>query len=338
MFNLFEDIFNQSIKWTGKVIGYSRGQKAIHALSIGTGENAVSLIGGCHADEPVGPLFLRRFCNYLENLSSDHFLLKNFNWWIVPHANPDGEIINQKWYDDNDDEYDIIKYLKYRVRELPGDDIEFGFPKESHCSGLRPENKALYDFWQSAGKDFWLHASLHGTMKAAGPWFLIEHSWQNRSESIQEKCKLQVSKMGYKLHDYNRHGEKGFHRISEGFCSRPDSISMRNHFLELGDNQMADKFYPSSMETIRQMSSDALTIVSEMPLFILPHLEKCDDWPHPHWQEWSDKINRWKLLVNDNEEQVRSEITSSGIKAMPVKDQMTLQWRYITAALEEVSD
>ena len=164
----------------------------------------------------------------------------------------------------------------------------------------------------------------------------IEHAWKDRTEILQEKCKLEVSKMGYKLHDYNRHGEKGFHRISEGFCSRPDSISMRNHFLDLGDMEMADKFYPSSMETIREMSTDALTIVSEMPLFILPHLEKYDDWPHPHWQEWSEKINQWKLSINE-EERIKSEIDASGIKPMPVKDQMRLQWRFITAALEEVS-
>ena len=46
----------------------------------------------------------------------------------------------------------------------------------------------------------------------------------------------EVEEAGYTLHDVERYGEKGFHRLARGFCSRPDSRAMRRHFLDLGDS------------------------------------------------------------------------------------------------------
>ena len=40
----------------------------------------------------------------------------------------------------------------------------------------------------------------------------------------------QVGELGYVLHDVERGGEKGFHRIDEGFTTRPDSRAMKAHF------------------------------------------------------------------------------------------------------------
>ena len=77
---------------------------------------------------------------------------------------------------------------------------------------------------------------------------------------------------------------------------------MAKHFLDLGDDGMASKFRPSSMEGIRKISTefgvDTLTLVSEMPLFIG---SKTDD--------------------------------ASALKPMPIMDQMALQWVFVASGI-----
>ncbi|MCP5053721.1 MAG: peptidase, partial [bacterium] len=287
MFNYIDDILSSTIEIPGQTIGYSKENRPIHAAVLGEGPIKLSLIGGCHADEPVGPRLLRKLYSFLGSLDRDHSLLQNYQWWLVPHANPDCEAINMQWYTDEDQTFDLVNYLRYVVREPPGDDVEFSFPYGIDRPGQRPENNAIYDFWLSGKSPFHFHASLHGMMVAAGPWYLIEEQWINRSQLIQSLCIEETAKMNYKLHDVDRKGEKGFHRISKGFCTRPDSKSMRAYFMRQNDPDMAAKFFPSSMEAIRDIGGDPLTIVSEMPLFILPNLPETMDWPNKEWDQWN---------------------------------------------------
>ena len=125
----------------GPLIGRSRRGDPIRGFCFGTGPCAVSLLGGCHADEPVGPRLLRHMVGYLANLQSDDPLLTEYEWWIVPHINPDGEHRNDIWADEDAVSYEIGRYLQSAIRELPGDDIEFGFPRDDTDVEARPENR-----------------------------------------------------------------------------------------------------------------------------------------------------------------------------------------------------
>ena len=87
---------------------------------------------------------------------------------------------------------------------------------------------------------------------------------------MRERLRRRVRELGYRLHDVDRGGEKGFHRIDEGFTTRPDSRAMAAHFEALGDPATAALFRPSSMEYVRSLGGDPLTLVSEMPLFLVP--------------------------------------------------------------------
>ncbi|MCP4214981.1 MAG: peptidase [bacterium] len=324
----------------GRIIGKSREGRPIVAGVYGNGDTRISLIGGCHADEPVGPRLLRKLCTFLDRLPPHHGLLTDFQWWIVPHANPDGEAVNRQWYEDEDTTFDLVRYLEYVERELPGDDIEFGFPYEPGGDGLRPENDAIYNFWISADAPFQLHASLHGMMVAAGPWFLMEETWIDRSSILQDLCRRETAAMNYRLHDVDRKGEKGFSRISRGFCTRPDSKAMRAFFKAQNDMETMAKFFPSSMEAVAGPGGNPLTIVSEMPLFILPDLPETMEWPNPVWESWMTRLNDWKARIRSahgTDKEIAAEIKDSGIIPMPVDDQMRLQWRFISAAVEQIS-
>ena len=327
----------------GEVIGRSRKGTPIHAHTIGSGPLRVSLVGGCHADEPVGPRFLRRFVSHLAG-DDGAALRRAATWSIIPHINPDGAEANAAWQTPGAPHYDFAAYLRHRVRELPGDDIEFGFPRRDSDRGARPENRAAWEFWR-ARAPYDLHVSMHGMGIAAGPYFLVERSWWPRFEAAAAALALEVETAGYTLHDVERHGEKGFHRLARGFCSRPDSRAMKRHFVGLDDPATAKQFRPSSMEALRKLSGDTLTLVTEMPLFITPGVGENLGPPDPVLTRWRERIAGWDSRLHGARGQgegegarvqaaVRSEAEAAGLTAMPVRDQMRFQWAFIRAGLE----
>ena len=340
MRNRFQDILSGSDEaGVGEEIGVSREGRPILAFRVGAGTTRVSLLGGCHADEPVGPRLLRRLCRYLSELPENDTLLAEYEWWIVPHINPDGADRNSRWQSKHDDSYDLTQYLLHRVRELPGDDIEFCFPRDPDDHAARPENKAVYEWWRSAEGPFALHMSLHGMGFAAGPWFLIEAEWQDRCTDLKQHCVGRVQELGYTLHDVERNGEKGFFRLGRGFCTRPDSRYMREHFLNLGDSKTASLFRPSSMETIRRFGGDPLTLVAEMPLFLTPGVGDQLGPPDPVALEWKERTESWALRLKVDESEagaVASEARELGLRAMPIRDQLDLQLTFILGGLVQV--
>ncbi len=340
MLTLIDDILrSQPVRrLDGEVIGESREGRPVQGFLMGAGQCRVSLLGGCHADEPVGPLLLRHLAAYFRALPATDPLLQKYQWWIIPHINPDGEERNRAWYDDADTAYDLGRYLQHVVRELPGDDIEFGFPRDDTDTGARPENRAAYEWWSSADGPFALHATLHGMGFAAGPWYLLEEAWRDRVEPFKAACREQVGRHGYVLHDVERHGEKGFVRLDRGFCTRPDSGAMRRYFLDQNDPGMASRFRPSSMETIRGLGGDPLTLVSEMPLFITPGVGETLGPPDPVAVAWKDRVEGWRTMVRGGgtPDAITEAGDRAGLRAMPVRDQMVLQWGMVVAGLQLV--
>ncbi len=324
----------------GDAIGASRADRPVRAFICGGGRLRISLIAGCHADEPVGPRLLRHLVSYLTALPSGSALLRAFEWWIVPHVNPDGEEANRSWQVPDAAAYDLEHYLRHAVREPPGDDVEFGFPSGPDDGDARPENRAVASWWSASAGPFHLHATLHGMAFAAGPWFLVEEAWKDRIDAFKTTCRDRTRDLGYRLHDVERRGQKGFFRIERGFCTRPDSRHMRRYFLDQGDPVTAGLFRPSSMETIRALGGDPLTLVSEMPLFITPGAGEDIGPPDPVAEEWKRKITAWQqqLARGRPPERIRACARSGCLYAMPIRDQMTLQWTMIVAGIRQAEE
>jgi len=68
----------------GAILGASREGRPVRGFRFGTGDRCISLLGGCHADEPVGPRLLSHVAAYLEALPADDPLLDRYQWWIIP--------------------------------------------------------------------------------------------------------------------------------------------------------------------------------------------------------------------------------------------------------------
>lgn len=271
--------------------------------------------------------------------------------FICPHLNPLGAHNNLIWWksylkmqiqpiEGAASLKPLFHYLNHRVRELPGDDIEFGYPtpEDSHQrpDDCRREPWAIYKEWQTLKPSaVQFHLSLHGMGYSAGPWFLLEHSWdqQARLEQFKDQLRDEVIDADYQLHDMERKGDKGFWRLGPGFCSRPDSQSMKEHFLSQGNQDMASKFRPSSMEAYLSLFPHAFTAVSEMPLFTLPDVGKHLGPPDLKAEYYKVKIAQWKLELSmasefnfDQEcEAWTSEAWSEGVRIMPLVDQLKFQ-------------
>lgn len=314
-----EEILDSEAPPPLRPIGRSREGREILGAVLGSGPCHVSLIGGCHSDEPVGPAMLRRLASHLSSHPDDRH-----TWYIVPHVNPDGEARNTAWSEPGFQAgvFDLGFYLKNAMREKPGDDIEFGFPRGPEDAGARPENRAVADFL-AAGAPFILHGSFHSIAFAPGPWFLIEPAWIERTACLRDRLRERVRALGYGLFDVDRGGEKGFRRIDEGFSTRPDSRSMIAWFEKRGDPETASKFRPSSMEYVRSLGGDPFTFVSEMPLFLRPLPEGDTGRPDdPIFRAWLERAALSGGEPRDDQ-----------VRGMPIRDQMRLQLAFLEEAL-----
>lgn len=327
-------------------MGESEDGVGLYGMKVGSGDKVVSLIAGCHADEPVGPLHLNILLKFLVDFRQDESVesfLKTYQLWIVPDVNPDGALVNNRWWKkDYLDDSSVASYLKNRVRELPGKDVEFGFP------GMRAENKAVSNWWSSQVSGLIendlkviTHVSLHGMGFSAGPWFLLEKTWDDNGqlELFKKTLSQSVELKGLVPHDVQRFGEKGFYRLGRGFCSRPDSLAMKKHFEEREDFEMANKFEQSSMEYIRELFGNVFTCVTEMPLFVLPGVGQEIGPPDLASTMWKTRISQWELELSlDAKEEVINELAAElGLKSMPLGDQLFYQVKCVFEAIKVAS-
>ncbi len=75
-----------------------------------------------------------------------------------------------------------------------------------------------------------------------------------------------------------------------------------------------------------------------MPLFTVPGVGATLGPPDPVAEEWKSRIDSWRetLLAGADAAEVTAAAGALGLRAMPVRDQMTLQWTFIAAGLEQI--
>jgi len=250
-----------------RTIGFSRENRPLFGLRLGGGALRISITAGAHADEPAGPLAALALAHWLATTPAGRNLLNLTSWHICPHVNPDGAERNARWFADPPD---LRTYMEGVVRETPGDDVEFNYPMGNSAPDAakppRPENQAVAAFLGEGGP-YHLHASLHGMALAEGAWWLIGREWVDRTDPLRRELEALFQQLDLGVHDIDRKGKKGFHRIERGFATTPTGTAMREFFTGRGQDEMARLFLASSMEYIQSLGGDPLVMVSEIPLF-----------------------------------------------------------------------
>lgn len=307
-------------------IGRSREGRPIAGYRFGKGPRNVSITAGCHADEPIGPMTAQALQGHLD--ASFPELLELFTFHVVPNINPDGARRNSVWFRDP---LEMHTYLNHVSRELPGDDIEFGFGNDGD---ERPENVAAMNFFRESGP-YAAHFSLHGLAIAEGAWCLVCRQWQERAleymDAFAELCAL----TDFGQHDIDRKGEKGFHRIRKGFTTTPHSEPMKQFFLDRGDDATAAMFKPTSMQFIRSLGGDPLCIVSELPLFRVGLIsESLENLSTNRFKTELDAVRAEK--PNIQAEDVAEMCETFQVAPSPLDLQIRLQTGMIVLALNQV--
>lgn len=304
-------------------IGASREGQDLFGVRVGRGERAVSVIAGSHADEPVGPMTAQALPQILRESFPE--LLERYTFHIVPQMNPDGADRNRAWFSAP---LELGGYLEHAVRELPGDDIEFGF---GEGPDVRPECRAMQDFLAPAAP-FVSHTSLHGMAFAEGVWCLIGADWAERAHALMDQVSALSARLDLPEHDVDRKGEKGFNRLRKGFSTTPNSVAMKEFFLERGDEATAALFMPSSMEWVRAQGGDPLCIVSELPLFLVG--KQSPTLKYPKNPPLRDDLAKIRAVPPDaRAEALDRLVTDYAIRPVPLETQLRMQVDMIVLGL-----
>jgi hypothetical protein len=308
------------------VAGVSENQRPVAVVTLGTGAKVVSLVAGSHADEPVGPetlrLFVVRALRERERLAQ---LLEEFTFVIFQHINPDGESKNRPWIREWPNP---ISYLRDSVREPPGRDLEFGYPD------LRRENEMVARVLAKHAP-ISLHVSLHGLGFAEGAMLLVDPAWGYRTEALQSGFREFVNAIGVGIHDHDRRGEKGFFRLGPGISTTPSATAMRQYFMSAGEPETSELFRQSSMEYVRSLGGDPLTLVTEVPLFALTPSTSDEPGVPRTYLEWREALPgiRKKLARGRS---VDDSLAAFFIKPVAPLDAIRIQLRTIELGLEAV--
>ena len=111
---------------------------------------------------------------------------------------------------------------------------------------------------------------------------------------------------------------------------------MASHFQAQGDPDTAGQFRPSSMEWVRALGGDPLTLVSEMPLFLLPDQARVDHGPvFEPGTEGKQRLHAYlrRLARAEDPANARADFERLAIGPMPIRDQMRLQLAFLEEAL-----
>lgn len=255
-------------------IGLSEAGRPLLGMRIVGGPARVSVIAGAHADEPLGPrtAWILAFALASATAPWAATLREAASWWIVPHANPDGEVANWPWTGRSGGGHaDYDAWSAGARREPPGRDVEFAFPPARGLRGARREADAVARFLDTAGGPFQVHVSLHSMAAAEGAWLLVGrgHASQALASGWADWWRRMAADAGLGLHDVDRHGEKGFTRLAPGLATTPRSEAMRDFFHGRGDPETAAKFGLNSMEYVCSLGGNPVCLVTELPMFAL---------------------------------------------------------------------
>ncbi len=308
------------------ILGESEEGRPIVGVQLGTGNKKVSLVAGAHSDEPVGPETLRSLIvqglakrDLLEEFFLEHSL------YIVPHVNPDGEQRNKVWMSDWPA---LGSYLEHVFRELPGRDVEFSYPDR------RVENQ-LVSSWLTGAGPFRLHMSLHGMGFSDGAMLLIEKNWSYRTEQLQVGFTEAAHSVGLQMHDHNRKGEKGFFHIAPGYTTTPEGAAMRTYFLSRDQPDTAELFGDSSMEFVRGLGGDPLSLVTELPLFIVEG--DCEPGVPTAYLNFKKALPELRIQAN-NAAAISEAKATYGLNALPIDQAVYLQLRALELGLSAIGE
>ncbi len=247
--------------------GLSAEGRALIVLRVGTGTTHLAVKGNAHADEPAGTVTCCQLARWLLDHDEGRALARRVTCHFLPTANPDGLERNRAWLTGDGS---LLTWLRHVRRDPPPEDREFGYgptPEEA----AHPENRAWHAYLAQLPR-LDGYVSLHSMAFAGGAWFLAMLDSVERRRPLLAALEAVAAESGLPLHDEDRGGRKGFHRIAPGFCTAPTSEEMASYFAAGGVGGAERWLRLNSMQVARRLHGTPVALVSELPQWWDPAL------------------------------------------------------------------
>lgn len=239
-------------------LGNSHAGAAIDLISIGEGDCSILVVGGPHANEPLGCLAIISLINTLAHGRVPGGI-SDFSWHFIPVIDPDGLDLNSGWLRGP---ATLQSYMRHFFRPAFSRQAEYGFPLE--MPGYRfdapsPENICWQRALEISRPD--LQVSLHGS-DTGGAFFILSEDRPGLAPRLSRAAK--GSGLGL-----NRHGEPEatMHSYAPGVFSAFEVQAFIKEATAAG-REGKDVWTAGQSSTEFAMRNYAsLCLVSEVPLW-----------------------------------------------------------------------
>lgn len=111
---------------------------------------------------------------------------------------------------------------------------------------------------------------------------------------------------------------------------------MTRHFLDRGDEETADKFHLSSMEYVRSLGGDPLSLVTEFPLYVIGRRDPNREPGQPvTYLEFRDRLAELTEKARRGES-LQPVLEAYEIRPLPLAEAKRLQLETIASGLRAV--
>ena len=110
---------------------------------------------------------------------------------------------------------------------------------------------------------------------------------------------------------------------------------MRTYFRARGEDTMACRFHDSSMEFVASLGGDPLSLVTEIPLFLVPGSDSSSHRPE-RYLELRERLPEIRARL-DRGEDVDELLAPFDLRPVPLDAAMTLQVRALELGLRAVA-
>lgn len=240
-----------------KEVGVSDKGEPIHHIKYGKGAIKALIVGGPHADEPIGSLTVYSLLTLLRDKNVD-LLLQDVEWNIIPCIDPDGAKLNEGW---SQKPFSFDNFMRFFHKQNLKDQVDGSFPVnykklvfDNPVAGAQVLKKVIDDVIP----DFYF--SLHNTM-IGGAHYYISHdigsTYYQQLYALLDECKMPLH-IGSPSYPFLKEFDKAIFELA----------TMRNVYDDmepLVDNP-ADHLNcgATSWEYLQSVNSNAFTFVAEL--------------------------------------------------------------------------
>lgn len=252
-----------------------RGQKSkngreLVAFAIGNGSKVVGVTSGAHSDEPIGVLTQVYFINSLINDFSNSDLLKEYTFLCHPIVDPDGYVLNLKWF------HNPLNFKDYFLHNFrnnkPSEDCEHGIPFQDGQTA-RSEMIFVKENIDRFRGQFEYYVTLHSSHVLPGVCFVFDRD--HNDLALRSRISNLCSQYQLPMMDYKVKGDDTMKYLGPGFIGSPTVQSMLEHYKN--QPEILKQIKMTTYEYAQVYGGAKSAFISELPIWLMTGFDDYSD-------------------------------------------------------------